>query len=189
MADWNGFISSLKSGGRARACMFEWIVPPPELGSVIGNADYKLRSASMPGSSVETLTAYWFGLEYKIGGSRRFNDWTVSIMCDNQSLISNIRVQFEAWINSINLIHPFLVNKHGATKPKSGNLINASYLSRQSLAMLDDEGNKTTIIVLEDSWPKEIGDITLDHTSTDFATFDVTFSYLYSYVLDLSLNL
>jgi hypothetical protein len=195
--DWDSFVSSVNDDGRGVAYLFQWTMPPLE---ILGcNADYKLRSASIPESTVEELSTFWMGQQYKAGGARRFNDWTVTIMCDNNSLLQNIRFRFEVWMQEINLVlyNGSLVNSipilgdltgmkygKGETTGIEGLLnfefdLSIGYYRPQVLQMLDGEGNETCTVILVDSWPKSIGAITLDHSSGDWAQFDVTFSYMY----------
>lgn len=176
MSSWEEFVSDVNSEGRARACMFRWLLPPIELGGA--NADLKLVSTNLPGNEVEELVTHWQGLVYRCGGSRRYNDWTTTIMCNN-SAASSIRFRFELWLNEINFVQIF---SHTYNPP---NLTSGGYYRPQTLVMLDDEGSITHQITLVDSWPKSVGDISLDRSSSDFATFDVTFAYNYSFFTPL----
>jgi hypothetical protein len=173
---WENFISNVNEDGRASAYLFEWTLPPlPEL--VGSSANLKLMSTSLPGSNIEELSTYWMGQQYKCGGSRRFDDWTMSIMCDEEGILQNIRFRFEIWINEINLTGPFL------NSVRCPNFTEGGYYRPQRLAILNGTGESTHTITIVDSWPKSIGEISLDRYSTDFAHFDVTFGYNYSFML------
>jgi len=196
MSDWDGFVSNVNTFGRARSYMFKWTVPPLFLGNILGGADYRLRTASIPESSVEELSTYFMGQQYKTGGARRFSDWTVTISCDNNFLL-NIRMFFEVWMNLINYV-PFDISYFGAdigippvlsafaelsygTGEGEGTL--SGYYADQVLSMINEDSIPTLIVGLKQSWPKSIGAISLDHSSTDFAQFDVTFGYMYHYII------
>jgi hypothetical protein len=173
---WENFISNVNEDGRASAYLFEWTLPPlPEL--VGSSANLKLMSTSLPGSEIEELTTYWQGLQYKCGGSRRFTDWTATIMCDESGFTMGIRTRFELWISEINAVLPFI---QYARVP---NLREGGYYRPQVLQILNGAGKSTHTITIVDSWPKSIGEISLDRYSTDFAHFDVTFGYNYSFII------
>jgi hypothetical protein len=68
-----------------------------------GNAQEKLsfmaRAAQLPGSEINTITLPYFGRELKFAGSRRFPDWSITIINDEDFLIRNA---IESWMNYIN---------------------------------------------------------------------------------------
>jgi hypothetical protein len=45
--------------------------------------------------------------------------------------------------------------------------------------MLGYEGQVIMEFILHDAWPQEIAQISMDYSSTEVATFDVTFTYSY----------
>jgi hypothetical protein len=191
---WEEFVTNVKEDGRSRSYMFEWSTPPLFL--TLADADLKLMSASLPGGEIEELTTYWQGSAYKCGGSRRFNDWTVTIMSDNTTA-KNLRIRFELWmamINFVGLPESSLIGSitgldldafhYGNPNMGLSNAIASlslssfgGYYSPQILSMLDDRGEGTISVLLSDSWPKSVGDISLSRDSSDFAQFDVTFAY------------
>jgi hypothetical protein len=198
MSTWEEFVSNVKEDGRARSYMFEWTVPPAFLAGApdLFSADFKLMSASLPGGEIEELTTYWQGTAYKCGGSRRFNDWTVTLMCDN-TVVNNLRLRLEMWLGMINFVGlpessligsltGFDIDAFHYGNPNMGlsGLIESfdlsgigGYYCTQSLSILDDNGDRVMSVLLSDSWPKSVGDISLSRDSSDFAQFDVTFAY------------
>jgi hypothetical protein len=173
--EWDTFVSESKKD-RARAYHFNWFVPPLLIyaASVALDADikYLIKATSIPESTVEEIPAYWKGVEYKVGGSRRYTDWTVTLLCDKKS---NIRMLMEAWMSGINNVVGSIVN----VSPK----IYANPVQSSIFEMLNTQGESTLKLFLYGIWPKNIGPITLDHSSQDFAQFDVTFSYLYHVII------
>jgi hypothetical protein len=187
---WEKFVTNVVDDGRARSYMFEWMLPPIEF--LLSDANLKLTSATFPGCEIEELTRYWQGSQYKCGGSRRFNDWSVTLMCDNTSL-KNLRFLFEVWSSEINFVGAPGAGTLGSLFDfdtstfyyGNPNLMSGGYYRTQILQMLDDKGSVTQRITLVDSWPKSIGDISLSRDSSDFAQFDVTFAYNSSYVIPI----
>jgi len=167
--DWNAFVSSAEED-RARAYLFKWTLPPPLLllGNVIDvDPTFLIKSASIPESSVEEMSVYWKGVQCKIGGTRRYSDWTVTVLCDKNSYI---RMLAELWMSTVSNVVGTIVNGQP-------NIYAA--LSTTVFTMLDNDGNSTLLLTFYYPWPKSIGPISLDYGTQDFAQFDITFSYLY----------
>ena len=181
--DIDAFISS-SGGDRARAYLFEWYLPPtPELNLDIPipgidlelpSAKYYVKSSSVPETQVEEISTYYQGVQYKAAGSRRFQDWTVTVQGDPDGYL---RFLCDVWMQNIHTILP-TINRYGNAKAQSFNPFD-SYFREQIFAMLDKNGNPTLLIGLHNTWPKSIGPIELDYESTDFASFDITFAYEY----------
>ena len=49
----------------------------------------------------------------------------------------------------------------------------------QTLQMIGYEGAVILEFTIHDAWPKEISQIQMDYSSTEIATFDVTYTYSY----------
>jgi hypothetical protein len=94
----NEFKSQLVGGG-ARPSLFEVQITNP----IIGVADFKVpfmvKTAAIPASTVGSFTVPYFGRQVKMAGDRTFDDWTVTIINDEDFAIRNA---MEAWLNSIN---------------------------------------------------------------------------------------
>ena len=190
----NDFTTAF-GGDRARAYQFEWLLPPPILTALTAIAGllgldldiakgldikYLVKSASFPESNLEQLTHYYQGAEYKAAGSRRYSDWTVSLNCNPSS---SIRTAFELWMS---MAHgQFEASAAGFDLGKQiygsgeGDILSGDvgYYSPQIFTLLDQDGSPTTTITLMNSWPKSVGAISLDYSSQEIASFDVTFAY------------
>jgi len=155
--------------GGARAYLFKWKPGSPTSGIVNISDDYiyLVKASSIPQSSVEEIVTEYQHLNFKMGGKRVFDDWTLSFLVD---IKSKIRGDFEKWMN-------------GITQVGKDNIFIQHYLSEytstQDFYMLDGDGLDILHVTLFDAWPKTIGPVTMDYSSQDFAQFDVTFSYLY----------
>lgn len=94
----NEFKSQLVGGG-ARPTLFEVRLTNP----VTSVADFKIpfmvKAAQLPGSTLGSYTVPYFGRQIKYAGDRTFEDWTVTVINDEDFLIRNA---LEAWSNSIN---------------------------------------------------------------------------------------
>jgi hypothetical protein len=94
----NEFKAQL-SGGGARPSLFEVRITNP----VSGLADFKVplmvKAAQIPGHTTGSYTVPYFGRQIKYGGDRTFEDWSVTVINDEDFAIRNA---MEAWSNSIN---------------------------------------------------------------------------------------
>jgi len=180
--DIDAFISET-GGDRARSYLFEWYLPPtPELNLEIPipgidfdlpSAKYYVKSSSIPESSVEEVSTYWQGTQYKAAGSRRFSDWIVTVLGDEGGYLRSL---CDVWMQNIHTILPD-INRYGIAKESMNPL--STYFRSQIFAMLDSEGDTTLLVALKNTWPKSIGPISLDYETNDFASFDITFAYQY----------
>ena len=178
--DLENFISAFGAGGRAYT--FVWVPTMLEVG---WNSRYFVKAASLPESSVEEMTTHWQGMKYTVGGPRTFQDWTLTLYCDAGASIRNA---FELWMHEI---HAVILGGQKYGKPVQGlslTSISEGYLRSQGLLMLNNTGGSTTGVYLANSWPKSIGPISLDYSTPDIASFDVTMSYSYHVIVPLNLN-
>lgn len=172
----DGFTGAF-GGERARAYQFEWWFPPPLMRAMVaiggGDLKYLVKASSMPESTVETLTHYYQGAEYKVAGSARFSDWTVTVNCDPES---NVRMACEAYMMAAHT----LVGIGGLGIQLYGEASALGYIIPvQDFDMLNQDGGTSLRVILTDSWVKSVGPISLDYSSQEVASFDITFSYLY----------
>lgn len=95
------FRASMNYDG-ARPNLFEVTMIFP-LSVNLGGASQKLtfmaRAAQLPGSTINSIVQPYFGREAKFAGNRTFQDWTVTIINDEDF---KIRDSFELWMNKIN---------------------------------------------------------------------------------------
>jgi len=125
---------------------------------------YLVKSTSIPDSSFEEITVSYPGIPFKMAGSRSYGDWTVSFNVDEEGTL----------LNSFNLWHDIIYDPK-YNKPGEP----ATYMATQQLFLLNGAGESTRSYNLVNAWPKSIGAVSLDYSSTDIATVDVTFAYQY----------
>jgi hypothetical protein len=97
----NEFRSQMQGDG-ARPNLFEVTLPFPAF-ALPGNAQTKLtfmcKTAQLPGSTINSVPVQYFGRELKFAGNRTFQDWSVTIINDEDFVIRNA---FERWMNGMN---------------------------------------------------------------------------------------
>ena len=158
----NEFKSQLVGGG-ARPTLFQCQILNP----VAPEADFKVpfmvRAAGIPGSSLGSFTAPYFGRQVKYAGDRVFEDWTVTVINDEDFIVRN---GLEAWSNAINT--------------HDGNLrsLPSDYKSNGLITQYSKDGDAIRTYVFEGMYPVTIDQIQMDWGTTDtIEEFSVTFQY------------
>lgn len=158
----NSFINNFSDG--ARAYMFYAYISSP----VGGNSDsdaYLVSATTLPASTIDPIEVAWQGMTYKPASTQTFDDWTVTFRVD---INANIRDKMENWKN---VVHNAQTNAHGNPQ---------TYMVDQRVQMLNPQTRSPSIeYTLVKAWPSSVGEVSLDHTSKEIATFDVTFTYVY----------
>ncbi len=127
------------------------------------NDRFLVKSSSLPASTLGTAEANWQGNTYKLATTNEYTDFTVDFMVDPKD---NIREKFLKWNDDI---HEVKTNVHGDP---------LKYMQNIKLEHLDHTtGNPLLTYTLWKAFPSNIGEIALDYSAKDLATFSVTFTY------------
>jgi hypothetical protein len=158
----NEFKSQLTGGG-ARPTLFQCQILNP----VAPEADFKVpfmvRSAGIPSSSVGAYQVPYFGRNVKYAGDRVFEDWTVTVINDEDFLIRNA---MEAWSNAI--------NSHDANT----RALPQNYKSNGIITQFGKDGSSLRSYIFEGMFPISVEGIAMDWSATDtIEEFTVTFQY------------
>jgi hypothetical protein len=97
----NTFRSVMKGDG-ARPNLFQCVINPPpgiQTGLNSNELSFMARAAQLPGSTVNQVPVMYFGRELKFAGNRIFQDWTVTIINDENFSMRNA---FERWMSGLN---------------------------------------------------------------------------------------
>jgi len=176
---------SIQFDGGARAYLFEYA---PNIKGIAYNEDNKIyvKATSLPSTSIEEHMIEYQGINYKMGGKKTFEDWTVTFNLDKDG---QLRKDFEAWTQLVQEIKEDGTMIH---KYPSNYVLDQYFYMLGTLDIGLDPMNldisisnepKILEIKLYNAWPKSISPISLDYSSQDFAQFDVTFSYLYHIIV------
>lgn len=126
---------------------------------------YLVRSSSLPTSTVTPAETNWQGNVYKLGTTQEFADFTVTYSVD---INDDIRKNYEDWLKNI---HNPETNLHGPP---------AEYMADIQLEHVSHrDGSVIMTYNLVLAWPTVVGEMALDYSSKDLATFEVTFAYQY----------
>lgn len=167
--DLDSFMGNFKGGQRAYLFYFvpSW---PSDLNEDLTPSDavYLVRSTSTPEATTEEIIVPWQGYDFKFGGKKTYNAFTVTFNVDRES---NILRTFLAWDD---YIHEVMTNLHSIPSDGDG------YFATQNLYLLDSEtGDSTMQYQLVGAWPQSIAGAALGYDSNDVLQFDVTFTYQY----------
>jgi len=160
--DINSFKANFQDGARSYLFYIMLTNPVSTLGTE--KTSYLVRTSSVPEDTIEPIEVPWQGTMYKLGSTHTYADWTVTFSIDvNHKLHTD-------FINWQKMIHDPETNVHGNP---------TTYMVDQEIWLLNTAGVVTKRMKLVSAWPQTIGEISLDHSSKELQTFDVTFTYLY----------
>lgn len=123
---------------------------------------YFVRTSALPSSNFDEKTTNWMGNTYKLPGTKTYEDWNVTFNLDNEGYILKM---FHDWQR---LMRDPITNKQ--SKPNT-------YLMDQEIYLLNGFGDTITKYKLYKAWPKSIGQVSVDYSSNDVATVDITFAF------------
>lgn len=139
---------------------------PGALDADLGEEDavYLVKTSQLPSTTLEEVTLNWQGFDWKYPGKHTYTGVTITF---NVDIEAKIRMLFEKWSN---LAHNPVTNFYNTHNV---------FMADQKLQMIGFQGQVILEFTLHDAWPQEIAQITMDYSSTEVATFDVTFTYSY----------
>ncbi|MFA7408416.1 MAG: phage tail protein [Anaerolineaceae bacterium] len=158
----NEFRSQLVGGG-ARPTLFQVQITNP----ITGIADFKIpfmvKTASLPSSTVGQYEVPYMGRKIKYGGDRTFEDWTVTVINDEDFLIRN---SMEAWSNAIN------------TFESNARALPQIYKSDAQVIQYGKDQTPLRQYTFQGLFPTNISEISLGWEQNDsIEEFTVTFAY------------
>ena len=160
-----GFKAGFGDGAKSSLFYYQpsW---PPDVDAPLTTQEtvFLVKTAQMPSTALEEVTINWQGFDWKFAGKHTYTDVTITFNVDKSA---NIRMLFERWSN---LVHNPINNFY---------TLHNVHMRDQKLQMLGYEGDVILEFTLHDAWPKEVAQISMDYSSTEVATFDVTFTYSY----------
>lgn len=165
----NTFRGELAQGG-ARPSLFEIQLFQPAGGTLnggdlISKSPFMVRAGQIPQSTLGTVIVPYFGRQVKLAGNRTFDDWTVTVMNDEDFKIRNA---MENWSHRINN-HSENINQYG---------VNPSQYKAQALVkQYSKEGGVIQTYKFDGLYPVAVSPIDLAWEAEAIEEFTITFAY------------
>lgn len=135
------------------------------LGAEQDKIPYLVRATSLPEASLEEVRTPLTEFDIRTPGIPTYGDWTVSLHVDEKG---EILEKFYGW---------FYLCQSGLPR---------DYMKQQEIYLLDYSGSSMFKYMLYGAWPKHIGAVSLDYSSNDIASVDITFAYQYHVIESIS---
>ena len=181
-------FKSKLAGGGARPNLFEASINsfPTAIQDAWDNSSeaeggafkFLCKSTALPASNLGSIEIPFRGRTLKVAGDRTFDDWTVTIINDEDF---RLRTAFERWSNVMSQLD----DATGVTNPTS--YMTDAFIQQLGRgpevgAATNNGGNSSILRSYKffDVFPVTVGEIALSYDTTDqLEEFDVTFRYQY----------
>jgi len=181
-------FKSKLAGGGARPNLFEASINsfPTAIQEAWDNSSeaeggafkFLCKSTALPASNLGSIEIPFRGRTLKVAGDRTFDDWTVTIINDEDF---RLRTAFERWSNVMSQLD----DATGVTNPTS--YMTDAFIQQlgrgpEAGAATNNGGNSSILRSYKffDVFPVTVGEIALSYDTTDaLEEFDVTFRYQY----------
>lgn len=165
----NDFKSRGLTKGGVRPSLFQ-VELNPNIGEDSATTEkfvFTCRASEVPAATIDQIEVPYFGRKIKLAGDRTFDNWSVTVMNDEDFLVRNM---FEDWSNQINQLA-------GNIKLLTAN----SYKATDAIVtQFSKDGSKIRAYQFVGIFPVSVSAMGLDWDSTNtIQTFDVTFAYDY----------
>jgi hypothetical protein len=158
--------------GGARPSLFNIFLSVP-IGIGIDNVSvdkfrFVARSAALPEMQVSPIEVPYFGRKIKVAGERAFQNWSVTVMNDEDFAV---RSMFELWNNSINRL---------VSNVRNPTLAAEQYKADLEIVQYSVDGSTLRSYQLIGAFPANVSNIQMDwENANQFETFTVEFAYDY----------
>ena len=181
-------FKSKLAGGGARPNLFEASINsfPTAISEAWDNSSeaeggafkFLCKSTALPASNLGSIEIPFRGRTLKVAGDRTFDDWTVTIINDEDF---RLRTAFERWSNVMSQLD----DATGVTNPTS--YMTDAFIQQlgrgPSAQSASNNGGNSAVLrsyKFFDVFPITVGEIALSYDTTDqLEEFDVTFRYQY----------
>ena len=159
--------------GGARANLFKITFTPPKGSGLTGNVkmntdqlSFLCKAGALPASVVGQIDVPFRGRQLKVAGDRTFENWTATIINENDFAARN---SFEQWMS--------LLNEH---QDGTGEHREAEYYRNITIEQLNRRNEVVKTYELIDAFPVNLSAIDLSYDTTDaIEEFTVEFAYQY----------
>lgn len=162
----NELRSQLVFGG-AKNSLFQVQIFNPALSIADLKTPFMVKATTIPASTLGMVEVPYFGRKVKIAGDRTFEDWSATIINDEDFLIRNAMEQWSATINS----HQGNITNFGSASP-------LQYKSTATVTQFSKTGVPIREYTFNGIYPTSIAAIDMAWETVDaIEEFAVTFAY------------
>ncbi len=171
-------ISKFKSGigaqsGGARPALYQIDINGKNRGtSFTDNENILVKAASIPAANIAPLAVNYAGRAYKWNGFRTYDNWTVTVINDENFTTRNRMMQ---WMRAIS------GRLEGKRDAGYGDPLLSSqwYDGDATVKQLSTSGSVKQVYKFDYLWPTEIAGIPVDWSSDAIQEYTITFAYDY----------
>lgn len=162
----NEIRSQLTLGG-AKPSLFQVQIQNPANGVADLKVPFMVKAAAIPASNLGVVEVPYFGRKVKVAGDRTFEEWTVTVINDEDFLVRNA---MEEWMNTINSHQNNLI-EFGAASP-------SQYKAQAQIIQYSKTGVPIREYQFDGLFPTNVSAIEMSWETVDqIEEFTVTFQY------------
>lgn len=173
----NNSIINFKNGfnGGTRSNRFE-VIPNWPTGVSVQDTDatFKIVSASLPATTINTVSVPYRGRQITFPGDRMYSTWAIGVYDDNNT--QNLWKAFQKWAE--------LMDGHYTHKVDNNNYSYDRLQTTWRVNQLDINGNTIKTIYLYKCWPSVVGEINLNMGDVGIVGFSTTITFDYIRIND-----
>jgi hypothetical protein len=141
--------------------------------SVMGDDALLVKATALPGSTIAPLTVNYAGRAYKWQGFRTYDNWTVTVINDENFSIRNKMMEWMRWISG--MLDGGRTTVFGdPSKPQGG-----YYDGNATVTQVGTDGTNKQNYKMYNLWPTELGEIAVDWSSDAIQEYTIGFAYDY----------
>ena len=182
-------VSNFKSGlaaggGGARPALYEVSITNshdtslsfgPTSASTPANASLLVKAASIPAANIAPLAVNYAGRAYKWTGFRTYDNWTVTVLNDEDFAIRNKMME---WMRIISgYLDGSRENGYGSPVTTTGTT--GYYEGNATVKQLGTDGAVKQVYKFYNLWPTELAEIAVDWSSDMIQEYSIGFAYDY----------
>jgi hypothetical protein len=126
----------------------------------------------MPGSTIAPLTVNYAGRAYKWQGFRTFDNWTVTVINDENFSIRNKMMEWMRWLSG-----KMDGTRDGTYGPPASTTSGGWFDGSAEVTQVGTDGDPKQTYKMFNLWPTELGEIAVDWSSDAIQEYTIGFAY------------
>jgi len=165
-----------KAGGGARPSLYKVAInySVDTSFSVLGDEALLVKATALPGSTIAPLTVNYAGRAYKWQGFRTYDNWTVTVINDENFSIRNKMMEWMRYLSG-KLDGGRTAAKYGDPTKVQGGYFDGN----ATVTQVGTDGVNKQNYKMYNLWPTELGEIAVDWSSDAIQEYTIGFAYDY----------